>query len=366
MKRRVLHVIQNLNYGGMERLFADIVRLLDRDRFESHVLVLGYLGRFGEGLGAFATIHQATPMRRGSMIRPMALADQIRAIAPDIVHTHAGVWYKVTAAARMAGVPWIVHTEHGREYPDPLVARAIGWVASRRTDVVAAVSDVLAAHLAARVVARGTRLEVVRNGVDTDLYAPLPDNGVVRAALGITPDTPVLGSIGRLEPIKGYDVMIRAFVRLCDARDLQPAPVLVLAGDGSERGALEALARELGVADRVHFLGWRDDVRGLQRAFTLFTMASRSEGTSVSLLEAMSAGLCPVVTAVGGNPTVLGPALVHRLAPTEDPRALAAAWRAVLVDRAGLARDGATARARVEAAFGLRAMVERYAALYAG
>lgn len=361
---RVLHVIQNLNYGGMERLFADIVRLLDRDRFESHVLVLGYLGRFGEGLEAFARLHQAAPMGRGSMLRPAALARQIAGIAPDVVHTHAGVWYKVSAAARMAGVPRIVHTEHGREHPDPLLARGIGWLASRRTDVVAAVSDVLATHLLARVVAPGTRVVVVRNGVDTELYAPSPDNGTVRQGLGLAGDVPILGSIGRLEPIKGYDVVVRAVARLAAAGVEGPRPALVLAGDGSERAALEALARAEGVSDLVHFLGWRDDVRDLQCAFTLFTMGSRSEGTSVSLLEAMSTGLCPVVTAVGGNPTVLGDALAHRMVPTEQPEALAAAWRRALQDRAALRRDGERARERVMAEFSLDAMVARYAALY--
>src|SRR5262249_12000865 len=82
---RVLHVIQNLNYGGMERLFADIVRRLDPARFESHVLVLGYFGRFAEGLDQFATLHQAVPMSRFSMLIPRSLAQQIGRIAPDVI-----------------------------------------------------------------------------------------------------------------------------------------------------------------------------------------------------------------------------------------------------------------------------------------
>ena len=108
---RVLHVIQNLNYGGMERLFADIVRLLDPERFESHVMYVNYLGRFGEGLERYATIHQAMPLPRWSMVHPGPLIRQIGAIKPDVMHTHSGVWYKFSLAARQAGVPRLVHTE---------------------------------------------------------------------------------------------------------------------------------------------------------------------------------------------------------------------------------------------------------------
>jgi glycosyltransferase involved in cell wall biosynthesis len=95
-------------------------------------------------------------------------------------------------------------------------------------------------------------------------------------------------------------------------------------------------------------------------------MSSRSEGTSVSLLEAMSAGLCPVVTDVGGNAAVLGPALRHRLVPPADPEALAMAWRDALVDSDRRTADGAAARQRVKAVYSLEEMVRRYESLYEG
>src|SRR5690606_30997505 len=136
MKRplRVLHVIQNLNYGGMERLLADIVHQVDRDRFESHILVLQYLGRFAEGLEEVATLHVAEPMTKFSMLRPARLIQQIRKIAPDVVHSHSGVWFKASSAARSAGVPLVIHTEHGRQLPHPWRSRPFGGIASLRTD----------------------------------------------------------------------------------------------------------------------------------------------------------------------------------------------------------------------------------------
>jgi glycosyltransferase involved in cell wall biosynthesis len=209
------------------------------------------------------------------------------------------------------------------------------------------------------------RLEVIENGVDTELHAPGADDGALRRALGISPTAPVIGSIGRLEQIKGYDIVVGAYAELrrswAAARE---PPVLLLAGDGSERGALEALATSLGVRGGIHFFGWRDDIAALQRSFTLFTMGSRSEGTSVSLLEAMSAGLCPVVTDVGGNRAVLGEGLAHRLVPSLDPPALARAWMDVLLNPDSRADDARHARVRVESAFSLRRMVDRYAAVY--
>ena len=362
---RVLHLVQNLNYGGMERLIHDLARLADRDRLDVHVMALQYVGRFGEGLEGLAEVHLAGRMEPWSLLRPAALAERIRALAPDVVHTHSGVWRKGARAARMAGVPRVVHTEHGRRHPDPLEDRWIDGWASRSTDVVAAVSRPLAAHLSARVVRGRATIEVVPNGVDTDAFHPVADDGVLRAELGIGAEVPVIGSVGRLEPIKGYDVALRALARLDAPGMAGPPPVLVVAGDGSERARLNGLAVELGIEDRVRLLGWRDDLRALHAGFGIFTMSSHSEGTSVSLLEAMSAGLCPVVTDAGGNADVLGPALRHRLVPPGDPAALAEAWARALADGDARRADGAAARARVVADFSAAAMVRRYARLYA-
>jgi glycosyltransferase involved in cell wall biosynthesis len=135
-------------------------------------------------------------------------------------------------------------------------------------------------------------------------------------------------------------------------------------GEGTLRAGLERRARELGVSADVHLLGWRDDVARCLGGFDLFTLASRSEGTSISLLEAMAAGRCPVVTDVGGNRAVLGKDLAHRLVPASDPSALAAAWDAALGDPQARARDSGLAESRVRDAYSLDGMVSAYQALY--
>jgi glycosyltransferase involved in cell wall biosynthesis len=248
--------------------------------------------------------------------------------------------------------------------PDPWLARCLGWLASRWTDRVVAVSDALRQHLAEQVVANPDRLVLIPNGVDTAVFRPQPASGRIAVELGFEPGSPVVGSIGRLEHIKGYDVLIEAFALLLQGWDQGPLPLLVVAGEGSERPRLETLVRRRGLGARVRLLGWRDDVHDLHAAFTLFAMGSRSEGTSVSLLEAMSAGLCPVVTAVGGNRAVLGPELAHRLVPGEDPVRLAEALRQALSDPQRLAADGQAARRRVEERFSLDAMVQAYEGVY--
>jgi glycosyltransferase involved in cell wall biosynthesis len=215
------------------------------------------------------------------------------------------------------------------------------------------------------VVAHPERVRTILNGVDTELFAPRPDDGSLHRELGLLPSRPIIGSIGRLEFIKGYDIVVEAFRELGSRGPGAESPALVIAGDGSASGELHTRIRRHGLEGDVKLLGWRSDLLRLYSGFTLFTMGSRSEGTSVSLLEAMSVGLCPVVTDVGGNRAVLGPALAHRLVPPEDPIALAAAWRQALADPAGRASDGAAGRRRVEQAYAQSTMIRAYEALYA-
>ena len=361
---RVLHIVLNLHHGGLERIVGDLVRGLDPARFEVHVLAIQFLGQLAEGLEDYATLHVAPTQPRWSLLWPSTLRREIARIAPDVVHSHSGVWYKASMAARMAGVPFLVHTDHGRQSPDPLTHRLMDGRASAHTDVVIAVSDALGTQLAKTIVRDPSRIQVVRNGVDTASFVPRVD-GRLREELGIAANVPIIGSIGRLDPIKCFDVMVDALA-LVRAAWTAPsaAPVLVIAGDGPDRDRIEQRIREQALERYVHLIGWRKDVHTLHAAFTIFSMSSRSEGTSIGLLEAMSAELCPVVTAVGGNPDVLGPALRHLLCAPENPASLAAAWTDALRHEAQRLANGRTARDRVEEAFSLRTMVAAHEAIY--
>lgn len=366
---RVLHVVLNLEAGGLERLVVELANRVDPSEFESHVLVLQYPGRHARELEKRVTVHVAPPSGRWSMIRPTALARLIRRIAPDVVHTHSGVWYKASLAAQVAGVRATIHTDHGRLLPDPFTDRLTDGLAARRTRTVVAVSEPLAAYMQKALHVPKAKLQVVRNGVSLDRRVSSDGErrrAGVRAELRLAADTPLIGTVGRLDPIKGYDLLIDAYRLLRESWGPGSPPALMIAGDGPERLRLHARVAALPEATRrdVHLLGWRTDVSDLLDALDVFTLSSHSEGTSVSLLEAMSARVCPVVTAVGGNPLVLGEALAHRLVPPNDASALALGLRSAASDSTARAHDAERARARVEAQFSIDAMVRRYEDLY--
>jgi glycosyltransferase involved in cell wall biosynthesis len=214
------------------------------------------------------------------------------------------------------------------------------------------------------VVRDASIIRVIPNGIDTDRLQGDGEGSRIRAELGIPGDAPLLGSIGRLDPIKRFDLMIEAFGHLLQSWPSGPRPALVIAGDGPDQPRLKEVVARYGLEGDVHLLGWRNDIDDLHAAFTVFTMSSRSEGTSIALLEAMSAGLCPVVTDVGGNAHVLGEGLAHRLCVPEDPGALVTAWRRALADPEARERDGRVARKRVVEQFSVRKMVEEHALLY--
>jgi glycosyltransferase involved in cell wall biosynthesis len=323
-------------------------------------MTLEYMGRYSKDMEGWAELHVGPPMTRLSMLRPAALARFLRQLRPDIVHTHSGVWYKTARAARMAQVKAVVHTEHGRaEGPwEGFLSRR----AARHTDVVIAVSAPLQAFLAQRLRMPAGQVRLIPNGVDVTHYRLRRPSTRLRDELGVAADQPIVGSIGRLEPVKGYDVVIRAFARVRWPQETA-APVLVIAGDGSVRGQLQQLASQLGVADRVFLLGWRDDPEELYAHFSCFVMGSWSEGTSISLLEAMASGLAPLVTAVGGNPAVLGEVLAEQAVPAGDVASMAAGIERLLSPERSRAL-GSAARGRAEGQFGLDVMVRRYEELY--
>src|SRR5439155_13650137 len=124
---RILHAVPDLEYGGLQRLVVELAHSTDPSQFEVHLLVFGGVGPPALSLGPEAPVHRVVPQSASSMLWQAALARQIRDIAPDVLHTHSGVWYKASLAARQAGVTWIVHTDHGRRSPDPWDARLVDY-----------------------------------------------------------------------------------------------------------------------------------------------------------------------------------------------------------------------------------------------
>jgi glycosyltransferase involved in cell wall biosynthesis len=199
---------------------------------------------------------------------------------------------------------------------------------------------------------------LVYNGIDVDeMSAARQERQDARRELGLGPDDRAVISVGRLSREKDYATLLRALAAL-------PGPRLFLVGHGPARGELEALAAELGLGQRVAFLGERNDVPRLLAACDLFALSSLTEGISMALLEAMAGGLPVAATAVGGTPELVIPGETGLLAPPGDPAALAQAMGALLGDVERAKALGAAGATRVAERFSLEAMAKAYAELY--
>ena len=205
-----------------------------------------------------------------------------------------------------------------------LPRRLVRWAAARAAGV-AAVSQALRERLIDLGVP-GSRVQVLRNGVDLKLFAP-QDRAVARRELGLHPDAPIVLSVGSLIPVKAVDLVVRATAALARA-------TLVIVGDGPERPALQRLARDLSLGQRVRFLGAMAQPRlaSAYNAADVLVLASVREGFPNVLLEALACGTPIVATAVGGMPEIVREPAAGRLVQERTPEAIAAALHAVLAD----------------------------------
>lgn len=373
MKTRALRVTQivfDLDGGGMETLVQSMADNWAGTQVEMSVITLsGRTGRTGESVRNRVDQFHVLELTRGlSMIAPTQLVRAIRATRPDVVHLHTGAWYKSALAARVAGVPRVVYTEHGREHHDPLLARLQDRLASRWTDAVVAVSRRLHDYLIRTVGVRADRVVTIPSGVDTTRFSPGTASAALRESLDIPDGALVLGSVGRLERVKAYERLVGAYAAL--RRSCLRAPevplVLVLFGDGAERDAIAREADRLGVRDGVRLPGWTESPVDGYRMLDVFAMTSRSEGMSVSLMEAMACGACPLVTNVGSNAEVLGETLARHVVPDGDADALVTALTGLLESANTRRVAGARAREAALARHGLSQMLDTYERLYRG
>ena len=185
----------------------------------------------------------------------------------------------------------------------------------------------------------------------------------MRAQLGIAPDTFVVGTVGRLMPIKGFEYLIKAFAQFRRQRGPQESKLVIL-GDGPLRAALGHCAESHGLSRDVEFLGMRTDVYNLMRVFDVFALPSLHEGVPMALLEAMALGVPIVASRVGGIPEILEDSREAVLVPAKDPEALARAIRVIAGSsdlRAELIR---AARARVETQFSIQSSAAKMREMY--
>jgi glycosyltransferase involved in cell wall biosynthesis len=290
------------------------------------------------------------------------LVSLLRAHRMDVVHSHEFTMAVYGGlAANTLSLPHVITMHGGRYYAERWRRRAaIGWSA-RRSAALVGVSNATADDLRRTLPSSANRVSVVPNGIPF----VAGDRVAARRRLDLTDGALLMLAVGNLYPVKGHDVLVRAFAAIAGT-PAGSAWRLAIAGRGETEAPLRRLAAEVGVADRVQLLGLRSDVPDLLAAADLFVLPSRSEGLPLALVEAMGASLPIVASDVGGISEVVTRDVEALLVPPDDPECLAAALASLLGDASRRAALGRAARVRATSAHSVESMGDRYEGLYRG
>ena len=361
--RGILHVVNSLDYGGLERVVADLAieqRARGRD---VRVLSLCATAGFRDALEAAGVPVLVAGKRRTLDLHVLRMLRGAAAGA-QVVHTHNFVpnYYAALALLGLRGTA-LVNTCHNMGTRlDNRRLRLLYRGSLHRTARVAMVGEQVRRRFVDDGLVRGAQAVTVLNGIPVQRFGhDARARADARERLGIPASVPVIGCVGRLVALKHHRLLLALLPALAQAH---PDLRVVLVGDGPEEASLRALAASLGIAERVLFAGARDDVAGLLRGFDVFALPSRTGGLSIALLEACAAGVAVVASAVGGNPEIVRDGVTGRLFPDDDGEALRSVLLALLADAGERRRLGAAARDWVATHASVEAMAQRYDDVY--
>ncbi|HCV12867.1 MAG TPA: TIGR03088 family PEP-CTERM/XrtA system glycosyltransferase [Candidatus Accumulibacter sp.] len=368
----VLHVIHHLVTGGMENGLVNLINHLPENRFRHAVACVEDFSDFRLRLTRSDTPVIALHRSRVGVWRlRQGLFRLCRQLQPTIVHSRNQSGLDALLPARLAGVPHCIHGEHGWDVDD-LAGRRVKPALLRRlhsplVDRYITVSAELRNYLVERVGISPGRVTQIINGVDAVRYAPAThaERWQSLPAGFAGPGCVLIGTVGRLQPVKDQATLLRAFARLAKDGDEHASRArLVIVGDGPSGESLRRLAAELGVSSLIWFPGAVSNVRELLQAFDVFVLPSLAEGISNTLLEAMATGLPLLATATGGNVELVADEISGRLFQPRDVAGLSDLLRQYLVDPHRRQRHGSAARAIALARFSLATMLANYQAVY--
>ena len=365
----ICHVAVGDLWAGAEvQLNVLLSKLVQRAEMNLSVILFneGRLEKEIESLGIPVRVFPESQWGSGKIF--FELVREFKKSNIRIIHTHK---YKDTIlaapAAKLCGIPHVVRTVHGLREPfDGLQAFKMScYEAIERTVHRSCVDSIIgvSSQIAARYKADGevSRVTCIRNGIDLEGKSVQVNRWQIRKDLGIDSETCLIGTVGRLTPVKGIPYLLDA------ARILlrQGANVKVLVvGDGSIRQDLLAQAGNLGVGERVVFLGHREDTDVLLQALDIFVLPSLSEGIPMALLEAMAASRPIVASRVGGIPEIIEDGVEGYLVEPMDVNNLAERCRR-LIESPDVARKmGEQGRKRVNSEFSATAMADRVVSVY--
>ncbi len=361
----VVHIVLSLDCGGLERIVLDLARKGPGLGQRVSVICLerhGDLAAEVEAAGASVTCLHKPPGRRPEMVEKVR--EVFRQLQPDVVHTHQiGALLYSGPAARQLRVPLVVHTEHINQIAKHRVlnkrmrTRLLWWVAGRHADRFFCVSEDIAAEVKAYGLVAQDKVRVVANGIDTRRFRDHEGSAAVRESLGIAPEVPVIGTVGRINEVKCQDLLIRSFARI---RGRFGDSRLLIVGDGPRRAEMEALVASLGLAASVSFVGYQSRPDQFLHAMDVFALTSRAEGMPLAILEAWAAGIPVVSTRVGGIPRVVEHGQTGLLIDSGDEDALTEALMGLLADPTAARKLADAGQKRAEADFDFARMAEDY------
>ena len=367
----IAHVLHRFDTGGLENGVVNLINRLPADRFRHAVIALTEITEFSRRIQRddVQLIALNKPPGQGVWMF-LRVRNLLRDLQPAIVHTRNLGALEMALPAAWAGVPVRVHGEHGWDMSDPdgrsrkfrLVRRAYRPFVHQYI----ALSRHLDRYLVDHIGITPQRVAQLYNGVDAQRFRPIAGSRMPIAGSPFTsPALWLVGTVGRLSPVKDQVMLARAFVRATQlVPEARERMRLVIAGEGPLRAEIEQVLHDGGVHDKAWLAGDRKDVPDIMRGLDAFALPSIAEGISNTILEAMASALPVVATDVGGNAELLDNGVTGQLVPSRDADTMATA---LLEDfrQPGRARErGLRARLEVERRFTLDGMVAAYGDLY--
>lgn len=362
---KVVHITLSMDIGGIEKLIADMVGLLDQKKFSITVGCLDSGGCLLKEIQNSGVQSFITGRRPGLDFRLIIrLARIFSRMEPHIVHAHnqAALFYS-GLAARLAKIPVVIVTEHSRHNSDRYRRRQIEKrLLSKITSKWVTVSEELAKLAISRDKLPHHKIKVIRNGIDVNRFGrSIPTNiGLFKENLGIPKKAKIIITVSRLHPVKNHALILDAFaaVKKC-LLDTH----LVIVGDGECRAILEEQTLKLKLQDSVHFLGVRKDIPYLLNMSNVFVLASLTEGLPLSLIEACAAKV-PVVITDTANQADFIKSNYTGIVTQATKVALAKGILTALKEEGSCKEMALRARRQVMEKYSLDAMVREYEKLY--
>ena len=363
-KLRIMFLVLEMDLGGLQRIVNLLIRIIDREVFEPYLACLDQGGIFYEQAATACASSYILGRKPGPFDKKMffRLLDILRKEKIDIIHSNNGCSSYAALAGRLAGVKGIIHTDHGRLVPDKITAILEDRFSSYLMNRFVGVSTQLTEYLRSTVKISDKKLLTIINGVDDQTFKPrsIKERNALRSQLGFDENDKIIGTVCRLDPIKNLVFMISC---MPDIIQRLPTAKLVIIGDGPIKTSLIQQADNLGISSSVQFLGLRRDTEDLMPVFDVYACTSLSEGTSMTILEAMSCGLPIVASAVGGNVKLVDDANGFLLPQGDSERFINAIVKLFCDERVRWMM-GQRSREKIEKDFSLERMVKEYELLY--